>query len=256
MKLTQDNYFSQEANTEYFSVSQFKAFQKCEAAAMAQIRGEYEPETTEALLQGSYVDAHFSGTLPEFLDEHPEILNKRTGELKAAYLSARSAIQRAERDPLFMEYMSGEKQVIMTGRLFDQDWKIKVDSLHDDKIVDLKYMKDMKPVYTGREWKPFIDAYGYEIQGFVYQQIVTNVTGKQLPFYLAVITKEKTPDIALIEIPQWRLNSAGELVKYWVKKYAAIKSGELDPERCEACDYCRETKVLKTITKYEDLLEV
>ena len=41
MTLTNDNYFSQEATKNYWSVSQFKAFQKCEACGLAQVRGQY-----------------------------------------------------------------------------------------------------------------------------------------------------------------------------------------------------------------------
>ena len=38
-KLTADNYYSPEQNSRFFSVSQYKDFMKCEAAAMAKIRG-------------------------------------------------------------------------------------------------------------------------------------------------------------------------------------------------------------------------
>lgn len=256
MKLTQTNYFTPAANSEYFSVSQFKAFQECEAAALAQIRGEWKRETTDALLQGSYVDAHFSGTLDQFLAEHPEVLNRRTGELKAAYTSARSAIARAERDPKFMKFMDGDKQVIMTGEISGQKWKCKIDVLHDDKIVDLKYMKNMNPLYKDGEWKTFISYYQYDLQGYIYQEIVRQNTGKKLPFHLAVITKETPADIELYHISDGILNSYAGLVDHHTPKYALIKSGELDPDRCEKCAYCRETKVLTEVKEYEDLVEV
>ena len=42
MKLTNDNYFSPEAALEYWSVSQFKAFNKCEACGLAEARGEFQ----------------------------------------------------------------------------------------------------------------------------------------------------------------------------------------------------------------------
>jgi len=35
MILTEGNYYDNETNVDFMSVSQFKAFQKCEAAAMA-----------------------------------------------------------------------------------------------------------------------------------------------------------------------------------------------------------------------------
>ena len=125
----------------------------------------------------------------------------------------------------------------------------------DDKIVDLKLMRDMEPLYKDGERKTFIDAWGYDIQGFVYQQIVKQNTGKELPFYLAVITKETTPDIEVIHIPQYRLNSAGELVKYYAPKYAEIKAGKVEPVRCGKCDWCKDSKKLVKPLEYEDLIE-
>ena len=38
MILSTENYYSREANTEYMSVSQFKAFDRCPAAALAEQR--------------------------------------------------------------------------------------------------------------------------------------------------------------------------------------------------------------------------
>lgn len=255
MKLTPTNYFTPKANQEYFSVSQFKAFLDCEASAMAQIRGEWERPMTKALLEGSYVDAHFAGEMDNFLTAHNEVLNSRNGQLKAEYTKARRAIEKAESDPFFMEFMTGEKQVIVTAELFGVPWKAKIDVLSDDKIVDLKYIKDTNKVYHRGEWKTFVDAYGYDIQGYVYQKLVEQETGKKLPFYLAVITKEDPADIAVIEIPQKILNVCEGMVEHYVKRFGAIKRGEVEPVRCEKCAYCRETKKLKSVTNYEELME-
>lgn len=255
MKLTRANYHSNEANRLYWSVSQFKTFRECEAKGLAEVQGVYKRPTTESLLMGSYVDASFGGYEDELAREHPEIFNKRTGELKAQYQKADRAIERVQRDPYFMKYLDGEKQKIMTGTLFGQEWKIMIDFYQDDKIVDLKFMRDMKNVYKDGEYKSFVDAWGYDIQGFVYQQIVKANTGKELPFYLAVITKEDVTDYDIIHIPQWRLNSTGEMVRYYTNKYAQIKNGDVAPERCGKCDYCRLTKMLTAPREYEELME-
>lgn len=255
MILTKYNYFSTEANQTYMSVSQFKQFRECEAMAMAEIRGEYERPKSEAFLEGGYVDAHFSGTLAEYLADHPEMLNKRTGELRAPFLKARAAIERAMKDRMFMQFMDGRRQVIMTGELFGIQWKAKPDFLQRDKIVDLKYMRDTQPIWKDGERKTFIDAYGYDIQGYVYQELVHQQLGIHLPFYLAVITKEDPADLQIIEIPQWKLNSCAEIVKHYAQRFDKIKAGEIAPERCESCAYCRGSKVLDHVTNYEDLLD-
>lgn len=144
MILTAENYYSQEANREYMSVSQYKTlfgtFGKvaCEARAIAELNGEWEQEKTTALLVGSYVDAHFEGTLALFRAQNPELFTK-AGQLKAEFRKAEEIIARIERDSYFMKFMSGQKQVIMTGEIGGAKWKIKVDSLIPDVcIVDLK----------------------------------------------------------------------------------------------------------------------
>ena len=79
MILTKDNYYSSEENQEYMSVSQYKDFRKCEAMALASLRGEWVRPQTTALLVGSYIDSWFEGTLEEFKAAHPEIYKKSRG---------------------------------------------------------------------------------------------------------------------------------------------------------------------------------
>lgn len=63
IQLTSENYFSQQANLDYMSCSQFKSFCDCEERTLADIAGDYKRDSSTALLVGSYVDAHFEGTL-------------------------------------------------------------------------------------------------------------------------------------------------------------------------------------------------
>ena len=120
MILTAENYFSQDAQMQYFGVSQFKSFEKCENCALAELTGNYERAKTTALLVGSYGDAHFEGTLDIFRAQHPELL-KRDGTLKSDYVRAEEIINRIESDPLMMKYLEGDKQVIMSANLFGYD---------------------------------------------------------------------------------------------------------------------------------------
>ena len=57
MELNNSNYFTPEANMEFFSVSQFKAFKECEERGLAEATGRYIRPETKDLLMGSYVDA-------------------------------------------------------------------------------------------------------------------------------------------------------------------------------------------------------
>lgn len=256
MTVTKENYYKAGTGMQYMSVSQFKMFQACEAQAIAQLRGDYRPEPSKALLMGSYVDAHFSGEMDEFVEAHPDIFNKRTGELKADYQACEQYIARAERDSLFMHYMDGDRQVILTGEIAGVPFKGKLDVLRDDAIVDLKLIRDMQPVWKDGEKKPFIDAWGYDLQGYVYQKLVEHETGKHLPFYLAVITKEHAPDIEIIHIPDWKLNACAGLIEHYAPRFRQIKEGSIAPVRCGACDYCKDTKRLTKPISYEALMEV
>lgn len=272
MELTSENYFSAEMQMAYMGASQFKAFQKCEAAALAEIKGEYVQPSTTALLVGSYVDAYFEGTLPVFKAKHPELF-KRDGFLKAEYIHAQEIIDRMESDRLYSLLMSGRKQVIKTGIIAGIPFKIKIDSLLDGDtckaiarefpnavaalgfcdgaIVDQKAMKDMADVWSDEERckLPFVEAWGYDIQGAIYQA----VEGNMLPFILAVGTKEDEPDLAALYISDSDLAAKLAEVEDQAPRFQSIKEGKIAPLRCEHCAYCRMTKKLDGIIDYKEL---
>lgn len=242
VELTNENYYE---HTEYMSVSQLKAFLECEAAALAEVKGEWKRPETEALLLGSFVDAYFEGTIEQFISTHAEMF-KKDGSLKAIYAKAYQAIETAENDKMFMEYMSGEKQPIFTADMFGTTWKIKIDSLCPDKIVDLKYMRSFDRGYDSRRnyYSDFISLWRYDWQLAVYQEVYRLNTFKRLPVFIAGLTKQKPPDKGIFSIPQWRLDEClGEIEKE-LPHVLDVKEGRVKPERCGVCAYCRATKVL------------
>lgn len=252
LELTNENYYSPEADKAYMSVSQFKEFhgsygiKGCEFQALERLEGRYPKQTGTALLVGGYVDAWFEGTLDKYREEHPEIF-KKDGSLKADFAQAEYIIERVQKDPMFMYYMSGDKQVIMTGEIEGIEWKIKVDSLLPDTIVDLKVMAQIdrnKWVEDIGEYLDFVRYWGYDIQGAVYQEIVRQNTGKKLPFVIAGVTKEDEPNMELIEVDQIYLDEAMKIVKADQGVIRDIKQGLLNPERCGQCGCCRKNKVL------------
>ena len=62
--VTPENYYSPEMNMAYMGSTQFKAFEKCEAAALAELRGEYTPPTSEARWVGGESGARWTGEQP------------------------------------------------------------------------------------------------------------------------------------------------------------------------------------------------
>lgn len=245
LKLTQSNYYSPEADKQFFSVSQYKDFMKCEAMALAKICGEYRPEMTRAMLIGSFVDAYFEGTIDEFIAEHPAVFTQKQ-ELRSEFRKANEIIARIKKDDTFMKFLSGEKQRIMTMELFGYPWKMKMDSyLPGICITDLKVVARFKTLPLWR----------YDLQGAVYQEGVCQNTGDRLPFYLAVATKERTIDLDIFQITQSVLDVAMVEIRQNIDHYARVKNGEEPPAYCGKCDYCKSVKRAE-IRNYSELLEV
>lgn len=253
-KLTAENYHSPEANRAYFSVSQIKTFLDCPARAMAEIRGEYKQPITKALLMGSYFDAWVEGTLEEFKEEHPEIFNSRTKELKADYQQVDEIIKRVQADELFMEYLEGDKQKIITFNLFGAPFKMKMDVYKKgERIVDTKLMRSMERIMG----ISFVEHWKYDWQTALYAEgeyIVNRKKDKQrLPTYLAVATKEDETDLEIIHIPHWRNEESLAEIEKHMPRLIAYKSGELEAPRCGGCAYCRRTKKLKAPISFENV---
>jgi hypothetical protein len=277
VKLTNKNYYSQVANQQYFSVSQFKDFKKCEAMAMAKLKGEYEKPKSQALLLGSFVDEMLTGTkgsqikfvaenYSDLFQKSSKIyltLNKVDDKSRIAFITdyyselfntenkpyadivqALETVERIKKQPLMMKHLKGKHQVIMTGEIAGVPFKIKMDSYHPDKmIVDLKYMASLR---SPNLFEPMVKYWGYDIQGAVYQEIVYQNTGKRLPFYLDIGTKEKPAHLDIAEITQYDLDEALDMVIKNVPRFQAIKNNEIEPERCEEydCNFCTETAII------------
>ena len=147
-----------------------------------------------------------------------------------------------------MEYMAGEKQVIMTAEFFGTLWKIKIDSFHrGDKIVDLKVMRSMERVMG----KSFVEHWGYDLQMAIYAEVVRRVTGLDLETYLAPVTKQDPPDKDIVHIPRWRREDILADVERDIPRILAVKSGKRVPQRCGVCEYCRATKMIEEPVDFE-----
>lgn len=273
MKLTNGNYYGAKANQEFMSVSQFKSFQNCEAMALAELRGEYERLQTKALLLGSFVDEMLTGTkkskIKFIVYNRAEIFQKSSKIVKldddgltaiandyfadlfnadnkpyAEIVQALETIERIKKQPLMMQHFKSKHQVIMTGEIAGVPFKIKMDNYKPGEfIADGKYMASLR---SPNLFEPMVKYWGYDLQGAVYQEIVYQNTGKRLPFYLDIATKETPAHLAVAEIKQYELDEALEKVKAFAPRYQAIKNGEIQPTRCGeyGCNYCTETHII------------
>lgn len=244
MKINNENYYSQDANKEYMSYSQFKDFDKCPAMAMAKINGEYKVEENDSMLIGSYVDAWLDGELDKFIIDHPQVFNSRTGELKVQFKQAQQLCDVIKQDDYLYNQLKGKRQVIVTGNIAGVKFKGKIDSLLEDKIVDGKVLKDCEDIWQDGEKKPFYKANGYDIQGAIYKILYMQQFGKDLPFELAVITKEKQPDKRIFIFSDATIDNALQEIIAKAPVFDAIKKGEEPAWNCGVCDYCRKQKQL------------
>lgn len=245
MKLSEDTYYGQAANEAFFSVSQYKDFSRCEAMALAKICGEYEQPVTKAMLIGTLCDRWFEGTLDKLRQESPNIFFCRNGALRAEFRKADEIIRRLKKDERFMQFMSGEKQKILTFEMFGAPWKMKMDSFVEGIcITDLKVVQKFRTL-------PF---WRYDLQGAVYQTGVEACGYGKLPFYLAVATKEAVTNLDIFQIDQQTLDLALHEIEGNMPRFIAVKKGLEGPHYCGVCDYCKSVKKAR-IRNYSELLE-
>lgn len=269
MHITESNYFSLEVINKYLDVSTFKDFvgtparQGCECRAMARLKGEYKEEKSQALLIGSLVDEMLLGTnesLEKFMAENPQLYSSRgatKGLLKSEYQRANQMVERAKQDEKFMRYLDGEHQKIMTGTIFGVDWRIKIDNYIENKaIVDLKTAESIRKSYysveTGRT--NLIVYFDYILQAAIYQEVVFQNTGKRLPFYFAILSKEVITDLEVVCIDNETLheriygNEFNLGIADQVLNVRLIMNGEIEPTECKKCAYCLpRKKIVKAI---------
>lgn len=276
-KLTAENYYSREAARAYYSASQIKQFIECPSAAMADIRGEYVRKKTPALLVGGYIDAYFSGELDKFKKENPEIFTK-VGTLRSDYVKAEEIIERIERDELACALMAGEKQRIETGTIGGLPFKAKLDvwldadashriakeysrmadlTFADGCIVDLKVMKDFEPMFRQEEGRlSFVEYWRYDLQMAIYQELMRQKTGSQVPCYILAASKQDPPDLTLVQIPQELLDFNLKWLTDRLPEFEAIKRGDDEADSCGKCAWCRQSKKLNGPTLPGTLLWV
>lgn len=275
MILTEDNYYTPEADREYMSCSQYQDFLRCEAAALAKIQGRYRPEETEALIVGNYLHSAMESdeAHAKFCEEHVDKIyklktDKKTGETVTAgkyapFVKADVMIATLGSDPLCQTLidMPGENERIFTGTIFGVPWKAKFDKYIPDKriIVDYKTAADLNRTEynpaTG-ERESFIESLGYMMRAAIYTEIEKQTTGKDTDasFIILAVTKQDPPDKGAYLLNhsqryEWEL----EEVKKHLPRIVAVREGIQLPRRCGSCEYCRRTKVLSKIVPYYTL---
>lgn len=250
-KLTSQTYHSIDANRRYLSVSQFKNFDDCEARTLAVLGEEHiEPHST-ALIVGSYVHAAFESqeAFDQCIEQNSSFIFKSRGGKYADFETADRMIEAVKEDELAMFALEGEKEPIYTAELFGTEWKIKVDSINHVRqtFTDLKTTQDLHKRYWSDKyggWVSFVEAWDYVLQMAVYRRVLQENLGQTYTPYIVAVTKEDPPNKAVIHFEESRFTFEYDYIKYKIDRILQVKNGELEPIRCERCNYCRSTRKL------------
>lgn len=266
MQLTIDNYHSTDANKAFMSVSQFKAFQDCPARAVALLNGTFEDDAeSQALAIGSLVDAHLltPDRVPHVLKAYQPVFYRKerkskanpdpgySDETTAAYDQAMLMVERAKQDELFRKALAGDHQTIITFDLHGVEWKVMLDVLDAETktFTDLKTTGELSRTTYSAELRihvPFYEAWGYWLQFAVYGEAFKAKFGEYPQArFMAAVTKETPPDLAIYSFQDGdrfdrELMKVGEALPAFID----MKTGKVEPTRCNKCDYCRKTKQL------------
>ncbi|WP_317134958.1 PD-(D/E)XK nuclease-like domain-containing protein [Bacillus changyiensis] len=259
--LTKENYYSNEIDQYYMSNSQYKSFLKCEAATMAEINGEWNPPTSEALLFGQYVHAWLEGeqAFDEFKKNTPSLFTQK-GQLYKQYQLADLMIESIHNDDLCMFVLSGEKEVMITAELFGVPWKGKIDVYNSagGRFADLKTARSLREKVWDSEigYCSFVEANGYLTQMALYAELEKRMTGRSewLEPLIVGVSKEDPPDKAVTNIDEARMEIELEDVEKHMERIIQVKYGGEKPRRCGKCKYCRATNQLDSIIHFSELV--
>lgn len=259
--LRETNYHSTDSNQHYMSVSQFKNWMDCEARTLAEIKGDYTPPISTPLIVGTYVHAAFenSETFHSIQEQYSDMIFKKNGSKYADFETADRMIDTIKQDDFAMFAMEGKKEQIYTADLFGIPWKIKVDSINNERksFTDLKTTQDLYKRYWSTKYEgftSFVEAWDYVMQMAIYRKVIAKNTGEAYTPYIVAVTKENPSNKAVLHMEPSRFDFEMEYVQEQIEHIMSVKNEEMAPERCERCSYCRSTKKLTQTMEIGELI--
>ena len=268
--ITKETYFSQEVEKEYLGSSSFKAWDMtnlgtevfgnfvqggCEARESAKRQGKWEDKGKEAFLVGSYIHAWSEGkeAFDKFIADNYTEIYQKNGKPYAAFVRADAMIETLRNSKLVQTVRdTKEKEMIMVGEISGQKFKIAVDIINLEKgyFADLKTTANIyKTGYKNGERVSFLGVYDYKMQFAIYAEIIRQNLGYDegvwLDPFVIVVDKQEIPDHEVIYMGKHFIQEKLDELITKLPRIVAARNGEVEPERCERCDYCRSTKVLE-----------
>lgn len=317
LALTPANYHSTEANNQYMSKHQFDSWCECPARTKAELDGNWNEKDKPHFVIGSAVDMALltPDDWPLFVQQNADNLfneptvaeikawceeNERfvppkakkaelmhmypecrsAGKPNSNMITARRCIARAQADPVFMEYLQGNHQEILTAKMYDCDeieWKAMFDvRVPGVRITDLKTAASMmsegwipqwdiwkrlanrRGLHPTVKWQkgPWYEMFNYFRQAVVYMDIEKEHSGRDVPFFLAPVSKESYgreeqcdigPILEIgshIEHLRRRIKHERGYIRKHLPQVLEWKFGREKAPRCEGdkCGYCASTR--------------
>lgn len=266
LQLTHENYHSRETDLYYMSVSQFKEFDMrhggCEARAVAKLQGEWEDEDKTHFIVGGYLHAWNQGPehFRKYCQENYDSIYKKRGGMYAPFEQADRMINKLKNDELVTKVREGQKEVIMTAELFGVPWKIMID-IYNPAMKSFADIKTVRSIHeklwneNTRTKQSFIEYYDYFLQMAVYAEVerINRQSDEYFAPHIIAVSKEDPPDIAVIYMGTDFIQDKLFEVEMKLPYIMMVKKGDVEPQRCERCEYCRATKRLTTIMHYSEL---
>ncbi|CAI2677443.1 hypothetical protein AKUH3B102A_PHAGE100130 (plasmid) [Apilactobacillus kunkeei] len=257
-QLTDNNYYSNDANWHYRSKSQYWEFLQCEARALAELKGEYEPDRNETpLLFGNYLHSYFESeeAHAKFLDDNKKSLYKYGNPekgIKRDFLLADKCIDALKDDDGFNALYQGTKETIVKGEIDGVKWMGKIDCLDLDhrRFYDLKTVDDIHKKHWDEDLHQYVDftkARGYDTQMAIYKELIKQTFDVDCDPYIIAVSKQSVPDKAVIAFDDNDLREALNDVRMRQEHINAVINGETEPKACGECEYCRMHKQLKQL---------
>lgn len=267
-------------NKGVMTVSSFKALDRCQQGALAEMAGLYTPEQADHFLIGSYVDIGLltPSAFPDFVAHNADQILLKSGPNKgkpnAKFKMADKMMEKARTSPDFMAAIDGDHQVQIEFYVDGVPVRCTLDAVDAENgiLTDLKTVRSFEWSWDqDRKMRlPFYETYGYWLQVSVYREAYRSVHGAYPQLLnLACIEKHDHPTLRLIvfseenDAHRYRMDHEwkyfrSRLPDYWRMKQSA-DGGEINAEnintftRCESCDWCRITSKLK-IEEAESIL--
>lgn len=257
-QLTDNNYYSNDANWHYRSKSQYWEFLQCEARALAELKGEYEPDINETpLLFGNYLHSYFESedAHKKFLEDNKKSLykyGKPEKGIKRDFLLADKCIDALKDDDGFNALYQGTKETIVKGEIDGVKWMGKIDCLDLDhgRFYDLKTVDDIHKKHWDEDLHQYVDftkARGYDTQMAIYKELIKQTFDVDCDPYIIAVSKQSVPDKAVIAFDDNDLREALNDVRMRQEHINAVINGETEPKACGECEYCRMHKQLKQL---------